>query len=130
MTELYSERCTACRRDSPHVTEAEIAELHPVVNDWAMIDEVGIPKLDRQFKFRNFVQALEFTNALGELAESEGHHSPPDHRVGPRQRNLVDPQNPQPPPQRLHHGRQNGSALCGARAGGRVRPARDNGDEF
>ena len=74
MAELYSERCTACRRDSPHVTEAEVAELHPAVNDWEMIDEAGIPKLDRQFKFSNFVQALEFTNALGELAESEGHH--------------------------------------------------------
>ena len=36
MTKLYSERCTACRRDSPHVTEAEIAELLPVVNDWAL----------------------------------------------------------------------------------------------
>ena len=74
MAELYSERCTACRRDSPHVTDHEVAELHPVVNDWALIDESGIPKLDRQFKFQNFVQALEFTNALGDMAESEGHH--------------------------------------------------------
>jgi 4a-hydroxytetrahydrobiopterin dehydratase len=74
MAELYSERCTACRRDSPHVTEDEVAVLHPAVNDWALIDEAGIPKLDRQFRFRNFVQALEFTNALGELAECEGHH--------------------------------------------------------
>jgi len=74
MTKLYSERCTACRRDSPHVTDTEIAELHPAVGDWSLIDESGIPKLDRQFRFHNFVEALEFTNALGELAESEGHH--------------------------------------------------------
>ena len=74
MAELYSERCTACRRDSPHVTDAEIAELRPLIDDWVMIDESGIPKLDRQFKFNNFVNALQFTNALGELAESEGHH--------------------------------------------------------
>ncbi len=74
MTKLYSERCTACRRDSPHVTETEVAELLPVVGDWSLIDESGIPKLDRQFRFQNFVEALDFTNALGELAESEGHH--------------------------------------------------------
>ena len=74
MAELYSERCTACRRDSPHVTDAEIAELRPSIDDWVMIDESGIPKLDRQFKFNNFVNALQFTNALGELAESQGHH--------------------------------------------------------
>ena len=29
MAELYGERCTACRRDSPHVSEEDIAELHP-----------------------------------------------------------------------------------------------------
>ena len=74
MAELYSERCTACRRDSPHVTDAEIAELRPSIDDWDMIDESGIPKLDRQFKFNNFVNALQFTNALGELSESQGHH--------------------------------------------------------
>ena len=74
MTELYSERCTACRRDSPHVTDAEIVELHQAVSDWGLIDESGIPKLDREFRFRNFVQAMEFTNALGALAEAEGHH--------------------------------------------------------
>ena len=43
MTELYSERCTACRRDSPHVTDAEIVELHQAVSDWGLIDESGIP---------------------------------------------------------------------------------------
>ena len=74
MAELYIERCTACRRDSPHVTGDEISELHPTVNEWDLIDESGIPKLDRQFKFNNFVNALAFTNALGELAETEGHH--------------------------------------------------------
>ena len=26
MAKLYSERCTACRRDSPRVTDEEIAE--------------------------------------------------------------------------------------------------------
>ena len=82
MAQLYSERCTACRRDSPHVTEDEVAELYPAVNHWELIDESGIPKLDRQFKFQNFVQALEFTSALGELAEVRRSPSPADHRVG------------------------------------------------
>ena len=74
MTELYRAKCTACRRDSPPVTAAEIAALHPAVAEWTMADESGIPKLDRAFRFRTFVDALAFTNALGELAEAEGHH--------------------------------------------------------
>ena len=30
--------------------------------------------LERVFKWKNFVQALAFTNRVGELAEEEGHH--------------------------------------------------------
>lgn len=74
MAQLYGERCVACRRDSPPVTAEELAQLKPEVSDWDLIDDQGIPKLDRTFKFSNFVEALAFTNRLGELAEAEGHH--------------------------------------------------------
>ena len=74
MTRLARERCTACRRDSPSVTPEEIAELHPQTPDWELIDAASVPKLDRDFRFRDFAQALDFTNQVGYLAESEGHH--------------------------------------------------------
>ena len=31
-------------------------------------------RLERSFTFRNFRQALAFTNRVGQLAEEEGHH--------------------------------------------------------
>ena len=74
MIQLAQERCTACRRDSPSVTPGEVAALHPQTPDWELIDTDGIPKLDRVFRFKDFAQALEFTNRVGELAEEEGHH--------------------------------------------------------
>ena len=74
MTALSQERCVACRRDSPSVTESEVGELHPTVAEWELLDDAGIPKLDRVFRFSNFQQALDFTNSVGSLAESEGHH--------------------------------------------------------
>ena len=74
MNELYQERCVACRRDSPAVTAEEIGALHPTVAEWELRDAAGIPQLDRVFSFRNFRQALTFSNAVGELAEAEGHH--------------------------------------------------------
>ncbi|MBI4299184.1 MAG: 4a-hydroxytetrahydrobiopterin dehydratase [Chloroflexi bacterium] len=74
MTQLIKEKCVACRSDSPHVTEQEIAELHPQIADWTLIVEEEIPKLERRFRFKNFVLALAFTNKIGDLAESEGHH--------------------------------------------------------
>ncbi|MBI2358043.1 MAG: 4a-hydroxytetrahydrobiopterin dehydratase [Deltaproteobacteria bacterium] len=74
MAALTQEKCDACRADSPHVTDAEIAELTPQVPDWELVAEEGIRKLRRLFRFPNFVRALSFTNAVGELAEAEGHH--------------------------------------------------------
>jgi 4a-hydroxytetrahydrobiopterin dehydratase len=74
MVELARERCTACRRDSPSVSQDEIEELLPQMPEWALIDREDIPKLDREYRFRNFAQSLDFTNRVGEMAEEEGHH--------------------------------------------------------
>jgi 4a-hydroxytetrahydrobiopterin dehydratase len=74
MQALSEMRCVACRRDAPTVTEAEIAELQPQVLAWKIVEQDGIKKLNRVFRFGDFAEALAFTNALGELAEEEGHH--------------------------------------------------------
>ena len=74
MEQLNQEKCVACRRDSPPVTDQEVTELQPQVPQWDLITEDGIKKLDRVFRFTDFRQALSFTDVLGELAETEGHH--------------------------------------------------------
>ncbi|MGA9476556.1 MAG: 4a-hydroxytetrahydrobiopterin dehydratase, partial [Desulfobacterales bacterium] len=38
---------------------------------WMIVDE---HHLEREYKFKNFRQALDFTNRVGELAEEQGHH--------------------------------------------------------
>jgi 4a-hydroxytetrahydrobiopterin dehydratase len=42
--------------------------------DWQIRNQDGVDQLTRAFVFKNFSQALEFTNRVGELAEAEGHH--------------------------------------------------------
>ena len=74
MSELEQERCVACRADSPMVTFEEIAELHPIIADWELTDEDSISRLKRSFLFRNFAEALAFSDLVGEVAEAEGHH--------------------------------------------------------
>ena len=74
MTNLRQERCVACRRDSPRVTDEEIAELKPQIPEWSLVERDGIPRLERTYRFNDFVQALDFTNKVGALAEEEGHH--------------------------------------------------------
>ncbi len=74
MTTLTQMKCTACRMGEPTVTDTEIAELHPQIPDWQIVERQEIKRLQRVFKFKDFVQALAFTNRVGDLAEAEGHH--------------------------------------------------------
>ena len=74
MNVLTNEKCTACRRESPLVTEAEIQELKPQLTDWALVEREGIQRLERVFDVKDFVAALNFTDRVGALAEAEGHH--------------------------------------------------------
>ena len=74
MSELAEMKCTACRGDEPTLTDAEIAELHPQVPEWQVLERQGIKRLERTFRFDNFAQALAFTDRVGEQAEEEGHH--------------------------------------------------------
>ena len=74
MSTLSAERCVACRRDSPRVSEAQIAELGREVPEWQLLERDGVARLERVFHFASFADALAFTNRVGVLAEAEGHH--------------------------------------------------------
>jgi 4a-hydroxytetrahydrobiopterin dehydratase len=74
MEELTEQKCEACRVGAPSVTKEEIEQFQPKIPDWQIITEDGIPKLDRAFNFKNFKDAIAFTDAVGAAAEAEGHH--------------------------------------------------------
>jgi 4a-hydroxytetrahydrobiopterin dehydratase len=71
---LTEERCVACRRDAPTVSDGEIAALLPQIPNWELIELDGVKRLRRVFSFDDFAQALDFTRTVGALAEEEGHH--------------------------------------------------------
>ena len=74
MTDLREMNCVACRGGELTVTESEIEMLQPQIPEWQVKDVDGIRRLECVFKFRNLVQALEFTNKIAALAEEESHH--------------------------------------------------------
>ena len=51
MRRLTEERCVACRADAPSVTPEEVRELKPQTSEWTVVEEDGVPKLDRIFRF-------------------------------------------------------------------------------
>src|SRR5512142_546144 len=74
MTGLTQMKCVACRADSPRMTEADSLDLKPQIPDWKFVTRDGIQRLEREFKFNNFIEALAFTNRVGAIAEQEAHH--------------------------------------------------------
>ncbi|MCO6452709.1 MAG: 4a-hydroxytetrahydrobiopterin dehydratase [Caldilineales bacterium] len=73
-TQLADMTCSGYSADSKAMTAVEVAELYPFVSDWRIVDGDELPKLERAFKFKNFVQALEFANRVGTMAEEQDHH--------------------------------------------------------
>ena len=74
MSDLRQMKCVACRAGEPTVTDSEIEVLHPQIPEWQVKEVDGVKRLERVFKFKNFAQALEFTNKVGAIAEEEDHH--------------------------------------------------------
>ncbi len=71
MSGLAEKNCVPCRGGVPALQGTELASYQSQVNNWNVIEEHHI---EREFSFPNFVDALQFTNQVGELAEQEGHH--------------------------------------------------------
>lgn len=73
MEKLTERKCVPCEGGVDPISLSKASEylkqLHP---DWKIIENGQ--KIERKFTFKNFRQALEFVNKVGELAEQEGHH--------------------------------------------------------
>lgn len=74
MVKLTKIKCVACRSDAPQVDEDEMAEYGEQVPEWKIVSREGINRLERNFEFPDFVQAMAFSNQVGVLAEEEDHH--------------------------------------------------------
>ena len=73
-TALASEGLTPCRRGMSPLSGNELATLLRQLPAWTHLTIDGVAQLQRSYSFRNFADALAFTNALGALAETADHH--------------------------------------------------------
>ena len=74
MEDLSQQRCVPCRGGDPVLNDEEISPLLEQVPAWKVDEVDGVKRLRRVFRFKNFAQALEFTNRVGEIAEAADHH--------------------------------------------------------
>ncbi|MDX1582948.1 MAG: 4a-hydroxytetrahydrobiopterin dehydratase [Thermoanaerobaculia bacterium] len=72
MGDLASKSCVPCRGGVPPLEGDELRRLERELGGgWEVVDDHHLLK---RFDFPDFRQALDFTNRVGEIAESEGHH--------------------------------------------------------
>ena len=69
---LTDKTCVPCRGGTPPLTPEEAAAYRGQVPAWA--PTLDATRIERDFKFTNFAEAMTFVNQVGGLAESEGHH--------------------------------------------------------
>ena len=74
MSGLAQATCVPCRGGVPTLTDAEIAALLPQVPGWRVAEVGGVPRIQREFTFKDFRTAMDFAVRVGELAEREQHH--------------------------------------------------------
>ncbi len=81
--ELTKKKCVPCDKGTPALDRGQVHLLMGEVKGWEVLDDNR--KLHKQYKFKDFRQALAFVVKMGMVAEAEDHH--PDFTV---HYNLVD----------------------------------------
>jgi 4a-hydroxytetrahydrobiopterin dehydratase len=71
MDDLASRECVPCRGGVPPMPGDRIKKFVEQLQGWDAVEEHHLRKI---FAFRDFREALDFVNRVGELAEEQGHH--------------------------------------------------------
>ena len=76
--DFLNKKCIPCEGGVSKIPLDKLQEYLGKIENWHLIKNVT--EIEKQFKFKNFVKALEFVNKVGEIAEVEQHH--PDIEFG------------------------------------------------
>ncbi|HET9226485.1 MAG TPA: 4a-hydroxytetrahydrobiopterin dehydratase [Thermoanaerobaculia bacterium] len=71
MNELAAKKCVPCEGGVPALKGVELRRMFSQLEGWNLVNE---HHLEKEYLFKDFRQALDFVNRLGEVAEEEGHH--------------------------------------------------------
>ena len=72
LEDLAGQVCVACKGGVPPLKGDALKKLAAELdNQWQVVQE---HHLEKEFNFKDFREALDFTNRIGELAEQQNHH--------------------------------------------------------
>lgn len=70
MSNLTQKKCVPCEGGVPPLGKAVVEGFLTQVSGWSLTGK----SINKDFKFKNFVEAITFVNQVAHLAEQEGHH--------------------------------------------------------
>lgn len=68
---LLNKHCIPCEGGVEPMSAEEVAHYLGIVEGWQRGDQ---PEIAKNYRFKDFLEALNFVNAVGAIAEAEGHH--------------------------------------------------------
>jgi len=72
MTNFLKKKCVPCEKGTPPVVGKDLEMMFEELGGgWKLVND---HHLEKEFPFKDFAEALTFTNQVGALAEKEGHH--------------------------------------------------------
>lgn len=72
MNALAEQKCKPCAEGAKPLAGQALADFKKQLGGgWTVAEG---KRLEKEYKFKNFREALDFTNDVGEVAEAEGHH--------------------------------------------------------
>ena len=75
MSDLHNKNCIPCRGGIPSFDISEIHKYLKKVDGWDVKkNESESYFIEKNFKFKNFLESQQFVNKVGNIAETESHH--------------------------------------------------------
>ena len=71
---LAQQSCTPCSKGGQAITPSQLTKALQELPQWQCITTYPEPRLEREYRFSDFVSALAFANTIGRLAEQHQHH--------------------------------------------------------
>lgn len=68
--DLAKRKCVPCAAGTPPMLRDEADKFLKQLDNWILADN----NIEKNFKFKDFEQAMKFVNKVAEIAEEEGHH--------------------------------------------------------
>ena len=72
MSDLLKKKCVPCEKGMKPLNRTDMQDYLDEVSGWTLDNDAK--KISKEFKFQDFIGAINFVERVADVAEMEGHH--------------------------------------------------------